>query len=654
MSTRLYVPVYVMFVASLGPKFSYCDPAACDKIFEFNMIFENLKEKVRDFFGMSTITCQQEKFNTKLSKRSFRERTTAATKAQCFIELQMKLTKIFLTENSHVKIFRADKGGKVVITDATTYEEKMKRFIEANVNAGVYFRLDKVGFDYVKSICEGKYAKLIGILNSWFENDRRVGFADNAIQLVREPFIMSRIYGLFKINRADHPVRPIISSTNCMGKPLEKWILANLDVIAKSIGARQMRSARQLFNKLDGSRLKEKGHVLVTWDFDSMFTNIPFQKTKDIIRERYHLIQARTSVPVDVFLEALSFLVEDCAFFSFRNEIYLQTEGLSMGNSLSQVLAEITTSHLLSEALSGFRNNEISFIYKYVDDIIGGVDESRLSDIQESIEKAHGMKLKVSRENEGNEVDYLQMRIKRQADNSNLIEIRWVQKEYSSKSILNFHSFHPFNMKMNIVTEYMRNAFSLSSKANWKTTANLLRETLKNSNYSCRFVNDRVTKIFHEMLNVTRRHESKENSVGRSKSVVRKTYVSCPYYPGAMQFIRRSMKKANIDNVTLAPSIVSSNKNLIFSNLKDKRELSSVKNASFTVNCSVCKFSHVLFSDRYDVISTLRLALNDESSPLFKHHLDTSHQINEKIDSKSVQNYKSRIDLLYAKDMYLK
>lgn len=53
-------------------------------------------------------------------------------------------------------------------------------------------------------------------------------------------------------------------------------------------------------------------------------------------------------MPVDEFLDALVLIVEECAFFSFENEIYLQTEGLSMGNSLSQVLAEITTSYFLN------------------------------------------------------------------------------------------------------------------------------------------------------------------------------------------------------------------------------------------------------------------------------------------------------------------
>lgn len=105
-------------------------------------------------------------------------------------------------------------------------------------------------------------------------------------------------------------------------------------------------------------------------------------------------------MPVEIFLRTLTFLVEENAFFTFENTVYLQTEGLAMGNSLSQILAEITT--------------EISFMYKYVDDIVAGMDSKILSRMQERIELLHGgMKLKLTVENRENEVDYLQMKIGR-------------------------------------------------------------------------------------------------------------------------------------------------------------------------------------------------------------------------------------------------
>lgn len=182
--------------------------------------------------------------------------------------------------------------------------------------------------------------------------------------------------------------------------------------------------------------------------------------------------------------------------------------------------------HLLNEALSGFDDDVISFVYKYVDDLLGGVDANYLLEIQKAIEDAHGMTLKMCWENDANEVDNLQMRIKRPADNDDL-DIRWMQKDYSSKCILNFHSFHPWNMKVNVVMEYVRSAFALSSRAHWMTTADLLRETLRNSCYPNRFVNDKVASGFCEDKPRPGRYR-----VGRKTKVgIGKFFLACPYYP---------------------------------------------------------------------------------------------------------------------------
>lgn len=645
--TDLYIPIYMVFVASLGPKFSFCRPDMSESIFEFSVVFDRLKERVKDYISMSTIAKQHVKFNAKLSEQSFCERTTTTTRAQSFIELQMRLTRTFLSKNVHIRIFRADKGGKVIVTDEQTYENKMKRFIDSNVNNGIYFHLNSIKFQYVKMICEEKYDQLIRAFNAAFEADRLLGHKDLSKQLLKEPFIISRIYGLFKINKDDYPVRPIISSTCCMGKPLEKWILSKLEIIAERIGKHQIKSARQLFNYVNGKKLDGKGHVLVTWDFDSMFTNIPFQRTKDIIRKFYHIIQAETSVTEEVFLEALTFLVEGCAFFTFKDEIYLQTDGLSMGNSLSQVLAEITTSYFLIEALTRFNSEDVSFIFKYVDDIIGGVEETRLSDIQRAIEETTGMKLKVCHESDANEVDYLQMRIRRQKHNGNSIDVHWVQKEYSSKSILNYHSFHPWNMKVNVVMEFIRNAFSLSSKMHWNTTTVSLRETLRNSNYSCRFTNNSIARVFCGNDN------KNGKSAFKKQAIVKRSYIACPYYPGAVNFIKRSMRKVGIENVSLAPSIISNNRSMIFSSLKDKRKLDCITNASFTTRCTECDFSCVLYTSNDDINSTLNAFMKDESSLLFRHHRNTGHVINREIDKRGMKLYKSRNDLCRAKKFCL-
>jgi hypothetical protein len=62
-----------------------------------------------------------------------------------------------------------------------------------------------------------------------------------------------------------------------------------------------------------------------------------------------------------------------------------------------------------------FKNGEISFIYKYVDDIISAIDKSCVSGLQSTIESLLGMKLKIGVESALKEVGYLQLRVGRDA-----------------------------------------------------------------------------------------------------------------------------------------------------------------------------------------------------------------------------------------------
>lgn len=102
-----------------------------------------------------------------------------------------------------------------------------------------------------------------------------------------------------------------------------------------------------------------------------MFTNTPFEHSKKIITDNYDVIIEETCVPSDIFLFAVSFIVEDCSFFTFQDKIYRQSFGLTMGNSLSQVLADVSTNHALTETLLQMKDDDISFVFKYVDTSLG-------------------------------------------------------------------------------------------------------------------------------------------------------------------------------------------------------------------------------------------------------------------------------------------
>lgn len=84
------------------------------------------------------------------------------------------------------------------------------------------------------------------------------------------------------------------------------------------------------------------------------------------------------------------------------------------------------------------------------------------------------MSLKLVLEDERSEVEFLQMKIGRSGENGDCVYLKWSQKEYSAKRILDFQSFHPWRMKVNVVREFIRTILRLTSFRLWNISVNLL------------------------------------------------------------------------------------------------------------------------------------------------------------------------------------
>lgn len=632
--------MYVRFVASLGANFVYRNlEVDGDDPGIFDLLFEKLKSAIGNYADLKTLTRDQTEFNEKMANDDLWDESDSATRAQEFISLQMEHTKMFLSRNVDVKVFSADKGGRVVITDTRIYHAKMIDHLKCNVAKGIYRELKGFDFEYIRHVCESKYERVRNEVNVWLEKDSRIFLENTRTCLNREPFIISRIYGLLKIHKTGYPIRPIVSATGCMAQPLSKWMLGKLNLIAVHIGKYQVHSSHELFKMINGKMLFSSKHILATWDFDNMFTNIPFQRTKEIIAKYYHLIQRMTSMPLETFLEALTFLVEETAFFTYGDTIYLQTEGLAMGNSLSQILAEITTSHFLNEALLPFDDGRISFVHKYVDDIITCADVGFLNVIQKQIETLHGMKLKLTMEDNANEVNYLDLKVGRCLDDGSIC-VRWIQKDYSSKRIIDFHSYHPLKMKINVVKQYVKNALNLTSFKYRNVTINALRKTLRNSNYRNSFINRHMNQARRE-ISQQRIHKVAKPS---------KRYVVCPYRPGIVNYFRRTLNRTGLKDVSIAPLIRrNNNRNVIFANLKDRRGLNNTKNSSFSIECMNCEFKSRIFAKHYDVERTFLMTIDDANSEIRKHCETRRHSISMKINPRNVTRYQNEFDCKIAK-----
>lgn len=171
-----------------------------------------------------------------------------------------------------------------------------------------------------------------------------------------------------------------------------------------------------------------------------MFTNTPFEFAKWILRKFYYLIQRETSVPVELFIEFLTFLVDDMAYFTYKDGIYTQNRGLAMGNSLSQCLAEIVTSFIIYMALLQIDKNKITFLVKFLNDIGGAMDIETISTFESYL---NGIvdNLHVDREDEDEKRSVFFLNCKMFKREDNIVGFSWWHKPFSSRQIK--FSFEP-------------------------------------------------------------------------------------------------------------------------------------------------------------------------------------------------------------------
>lgn len=370
---------------------------------------------------------------------------------------------------------------------------------------------------------------------------------------------------------------------------------------------------------------------------------------------------------MNVFMEALSFFIEIDAYFSFNERFYRQCKGLSMGNKLSKILAEIFVSENLNKTMATFPKDKISSLFIYVDDVGCIAHRDHINKLHECIMKDCGMKIKLEKEDDNNEITYMNLAVRRFPEEENVLRAYWWQKPQFCQRILDYHSFHPFQMKKNIVIEYVKNAFSVTSSCYWDDTSEKLRMILRNSNYPNGFVREVIKKV---RFNIGYECVSSEigivdesgfefccgncekcglgNDVPSKK---RKTnddiYIAVPYHPLIRKNITSVVNQLRLKDIKIVPKILISNRHNFYSNTKDKRDSSCIINASFTVTCNMCEFKFTARTGCLDVERTFLHLKNNRSSTLFMHiSQNPLHLLS--IDSSSVKQFKSSKELIDA------
>jgi predicted GIY-YIG superfamily endonuclease len=272
---------------------------------------------------------------------------------------------------------------------------------------------------------------------------------------------------------------------------------------------------------------------MVSFDVTNLFTNIPTDKTLEIVQRNLedlganHQPDGKPQLNTETIIDLLK-ICTSSAYFQYKETFYKQKEGLSMGSPLSPVLADIFMCDLENKAINTSQNKP-RFYKRYVDDIFCIFNNKQdatafLTHINTFEEK---IKFTVEEEQQQS-LPFLDTKICRQ-------DRTWVTTVYRKNThtgqYLNFTSNHPLNVKRGIISCLQNRAtHTCSNQETLKKEQETLRQELQQNGYPKHI----IEKTFKQKSSTQKEKEKPH------------TYITIPYIQGLSEEIKRVGQKYNI------------------------------------------------------------------------------------------------------------
>jgi len=318
----------------------------------------------------------------------------------------------------------------------------------------------------------------------------------NKNKLSTKTSICPRIYGNPKIHKESYPLRPVISTIDSPAYKMSKYlakILSNISVNSPY----SVKNSFEFKNIITEITLNQNDR-LFSLDVTSLFTNVDIMLAKEAINKKWNEIEEFTPLDRNTFIQLIEFCVQENNIFQYNNTYYKQIHGLFMGNPLSGILADLALDEIIENALKKIddKNIHITFIKKYVDDLILATNENNIDETT-NIFNSIDQRIQFTVEKEKCQaIPFLDLNLIRYGKK---IITEWYNKPTSSNRIINFLSKHPFNIKINTAKSFAARILSLSHQKFKFENHITIKNILEKNNYPHHI----ITKIIKQASYIT-------------------------------------------------------------------------------------------------------------------------------------------------------
>ncbi|XP_037052022.1 uncharacterized protein LOC119085679 [Bradysia coprophila] len=356
--TDIQLPWYVQNTLALGDKFNL--PMKNNKVASEQFI-ANFEPKLQTLGKKYRVELRNKVCNV---ITNFKKLPTKHSTIDEVIKANHIATVTFLAQNPQLLVLNADKGNVTVLMQKLDYEIKMMTLLS---DSTTYVPLDH---DPTASIQD----KVNKLFTRWQEQSYITEGQGKWYR--RYNSVCSRMYGLIKIHKTGHPIRPIVASIGSPTYNLSKMfsnILKN--VVGKS--HRSIKNGTELVKKIRRIRLPPN-YVLISLDVVSLFTKIPKDLVVSAVNKRWTKIKKFTNLPKDEFIVGLTMVLDECCF-QFDGKFYRQVFGSPMGSPASPVFADLVMEILEDDVIRKLKF-KLPFYWRFVDDIITAVPADKVNE----------------------------------------------------------------------------------------------------------------------------------------------------------------------------------------------------------------------------------------------------------------------------------
>ena len=354
-----------------------------------------------------------------------------------------------LMKNRDVAIVKQDKGRGVVLLDKSKYVEKCME----HLNSANFKKLDR---DNTKSVEEAIQKTLLKMKSTIGEDEYQRIYPSGS-----NP---GKFYGTAKVHKVKAededklgklPIRPIVSNIGTATHKTAQYLCRLLTPLGKS--KYTVQNTKEFVEKIKGLKVPE-GYQMVSFDVVSLFTNVPLDKTIEIIlRKVYDEKKIVTKIKREE-LKRLLILCTKGVAFSFNGDLYIQVEGVMMGSPLGALFANIFMAELENKIVP--RLQDLSSWNRYVDDTFAFVKQGKEKAIQEELNKYHPSIKFTYEVEEANKISFLDVLITKE---NGSLQTSVYRKATNTDVYMNWKSHAPKSWKVATLKSLVKRAFMISS-----------------------------------------------------------------------------------------------------------------------------------------------------------------------------------------------